>query len=241
MVNAQLSMHHVYKSYIQGIAKTEVLRGISACFVQGDTYALTGISGTGKSTFMHVLAGVEAPNHGAVLFGDQDINVIGLAERARLLSSFIGLLFQRPYLISELSVIENTIVPGLIVGKDKKWCLQQAEKLLSRFGLYDKMHAKPGTLSGGQQQRVALARALFNQPIFLLADEPTGSLDSKTARELTGFLLTCCEQWGMGIIVSTHDSYLTGAMGSIYEIREGMLYTVSTPMITGEHARSLTR
>jgi len=223
---AELSMNGIQKCFIHGSSKTTVLRDITIQCIQGKTYALTGISGTGKSTCMHILAGIETPSSGEVCFNKNNIFSYSPSRRTHFLSTSIGLLFQQPYLISELSVIENIIVPGLIVGKDKQWCLEQALQLLCLFGLDHIIHSKPSSLSGGQQQRVALARALFNKPTFLLADEPTGSLDGKTAKEIVNLLLVCREKWGMGIIVSTHDAYLASAMDMKYEIHDGMLRLV---------------
>ncbi|MCX5925607.1 MAG: ABC transporter ATP-binding protein [Candidatus Dependentiae bacterium] len=223
---AELSMGSIQKFFIHGSIKTTVLRDITIQFIQGNTYALTGVSGTGKSTCIHILAGIETPSSGEVCFNKKNIFSYSPSRRTQFLSRSIGLLFQQPYLISELSVIENIIVPGLVIGKDKRWCIEEALQLLCLFGLDHKMHSKPSSLSGGQQQRVALARALFNKPTFLLADEPTGSLDCKTAKEIVNLLLVCREQWGMGIIVSTHDAYLARAMDMQYEIHDGVLRVV---------------
>ena len=221
-----LSMDKVSKCFMHESVNTSVLCDITVQFAQHDTYALIGVSGTGKSTLMHILAGIEIPTAGLVLFNNQNINTFLLQERTLFLSQSIGLLFQQPYLIAELSVVENIIVPGLIIGKDKQQCVEEAVQFLCLLGLEHKIHHKPASLSGGQQQRVALARALFNKPSFLLADEPTGSLDSTTAKEIARLLLVCREKWGMGLIVSTHDSYLAQSMGHTYEIRHGELYEV---------------
>lgn len=224
---AELAMRGVKKSFMSGSLTTDVLSDITAQFVQDATYAFTGVSGTGKSTCMHILAGIETPSAGTVSFNGRDINAFSLLERSFFLSQSVGLMFQQPYLISELSVVENIIVPGLIVGNDKQWCLEEAAPLLAELGLAHKMHSKPASLSGGQQQRVALARALFNKPYFLLADEPTGNLDNKTGREIVSLLLACRAKWGMGIIVSTHDMYLADAIEIVYEIKDGVLQRIA--------------
>jgi ABC-type lipoprotein export system ATPase subunit len=133
------------------------------------------------------------------------------------------LVFQSPHLLRELSVLENVIVPGLIGGKNKNECIEHAKALLNHVGLFDKKDSKPGELSGGQQQRVAIARALFNNPAFLIADEPTGNLDLATGNSIIDLLLTCREEWGMGVIVSSHDEYVVERMDVVYVLSGGRL------------------
>jgi len=198
-------------------AKTVLFEDVSVIFEQGKTYALTGASGSGKSTFMHLLAGIENPCSGTVMYNNKNISMLSGHEKTAFLSSAIGLMFQQPYLIAELTAVENVIMPGLISGKNKADC-EQAHELLAQLGLGHKATHKPGSLSGGQQQRVALARALFNKPAFLLADEPTGSLDTKTGQEMLALLLSLQEKYSMGIIISTHDTSIAAQMGVRYHI-----------------------
>jgi lipoprotein-releasing system ATP-binding protein len=128
-----------------------------------------------------------------------------------------------PYLIKELTVLENVMSKGLIAGVDADACKQEALALLEQVGLSDKVHEHPPILSGGQQQRVALARALFGKPAFLLADEPTGNLDAKNGQAIIDLLLACKDAWGMGIIVSTHDPAVAQRMEVQLEMRDGLL------------------
>ncbi len=223
MNKVQLKVDHVSKHFMQGDKQIEVLRDISVLFENNTTYAIMGVSGTGKSTFMHILAGLDTPSIGKVFFDNTNLSVLSEKERALFFNKSVGLLFQLPYLIRELSVIENVALPGLIAGNNQSTCLKRAQELLSVVGLTDKQDAKPSSLSGGQQQRVALARALFNRPAFLLADEPTGNLDIKTGKDMVALLLKCHTQWGMGIIVSTHDAYVAENMQKIYQIKNGRL------------------
>jgi ABC-type lipoprotein export system ATPase subunit len=144
-------------------------------------------------------------------------------ERENFLNRTIGLLFQVPYLIKELTVLENVMLKGLIAGKDESQCKVEAVELLQIMDLQDKMHEKPPVLSGGQQQRVALARALFGKPAFLLADEPTGDLDPHTAQNMIKLLLDCQKKWAMGIIVSTHDMHVASSMHTVYELQNEVL------------------
>ena len=118
------------------------------------------------------------------------------------------------------------MLPGLISGRSKNDCNKKAEKLLDTIGLTNKKNSKPGELSGGQQQRVAIARALFNEPAFLIADEPTGNLDLATGKTIIDLLLACHQEWGMGIVVSSHDDYVTQAMHEVYELSEGTLHKI---------------
>ena len=190
---------------------------------QKKSYAITGISGSGKSTFIHILAGLDTPTTGTVLFNDAILHTFSPTQREHFLNKSIGLVFQSPHLIKELSVIENIIIPGLIQGRSHNDCENKAIKLLKKIELLDKKNSKIGELSGGQQQRVAIARALFNDPAFLIADEPTGNLDLATGKNIIDLLLSCQEEWGMGIIVSSHDEYVAEKMNETYELHEGIL------------------
>ena len=201
-----------------------VLTGITAHFEAGKTYAISGISGSGKSTFMHLLAGLDTPTQGSVYFNNQDISTFTAKERANFLNQQIGIVHQLPYLIRELPVIENCMMRGIIAGMPRAAAINQAKELLIAVGLEDKVDCKPAALSGGQQQRLALARAMFNQPLFLLADEPTGNLDEKTGKEIINLLLDCHKKFGMGIIVSSHDPKVIGCMEISYQLSDGQLH-----------------
>ena len=201
----------------------DVLSGISYTFKSGHSYAITGASGTGKSTFLHLLAGLAEPSTGALYLDEQNIALFSQNEREHFLNHTIGLLFQMPYLIKELTVLENVMSKGLIAGADEHVCKREAVELLEQVGLIDKLHEYPPVLSGGQQQRAALARALFGKPAFLLADEPTGNLDSKNGQVIIDLLLACKDAWGMGIIVSTHDRAVAERMEIQLEMHDGLL------------------
>lgn len=219
----RLRLDAVSKSFATQTGKLSVLKGVSSSFEQGKSYAITGASGTGKSTLLHILAGLTEPNEGAVYVDECNISLFGQAERERFLNRTMGLLFQVPYLIKELTVLENVMMKGLIIGQSAEACTQEALALLEIMGLQDKASERPPVLSGGQQQRVALARALFGKPAFLLADEPTGDLDPHTGKTIIDLLLQCQATWGMGIIVSTHDVYVAQSMQEIYELKGGVL------------------
>jgi lipoprotein-releasing system ATP-binding protein len=223
MQHTTLIAQEISKKFMQGEKAITVLDGINATFTQSHSYAITGISGSGKSTLMHILAGLDTPTTGTVLFNNNVIHAFSAHDRSQFLNKSIGLVFQSPHLLRELSVLENVILPGLIGGRSKNDCMQRAELLLKKVSLLEKQNSKPGELSGGQQQRVAIARALFNEPAFLIADEPTGNLDIATGNAIIDLLLSCRDEWGMGIIVSSHDEYVTQKMDTIYSLDKGTL------------------
>lgn len=198
-----------------------ILQKITARFMQGTSYAIMGSSGAGKSTLLQLLAGIDKPTGGQVLFNGIDIATFSQQQHIAYLQKSIGLLFQLPYLIKELSVLENVMLPALIAQKGSDIAAHRAEKLLKSVELYEKRMQLPGELSGGQQQRAALARALINQPSFLIADEPTGNLDEQTSSAITRLMLELKKEWHMGIIVSTHDQSLAAQMDKTLELKNG--------------------
>jgi len=218
---ASLHTHDLKKSFLQGKKGLHVLNGITVDFQQGKTYAITGVSGSGKSTFMHLLAGLDAPSSGTITYDGTDLTKLTTDARMKFLNKEIGLVFQDPFLIRELSVLENCMIKGLIAGNSFQTEISRAMELLEKVGLADKAYCKPGALSGGQQQRVAIVRAIFNRPTFLLADEPTGSLDETMGNEIVNLLLTCQKEWNMGLIVSSHDPVVYKRMEIIYQLHNG--------------------
>jgi ABC-type lipoprotein export system ATPase subunit len=218
-----LSANDVIKEFKTADSCVQILEGITVEFQQGTRYAIMGVSGVGKSTFMHLLAGLEKPTRGHISFDGASISSFSESARMAYLQTSVGLVFQTPYLIRELSVLENVMLPGMVSGQNKEVSLVRAQQLLDAVGLKSKIKSKPGTLSIGQQQRVALCRALFNKPAFLLADEPTGALDEKTGKAIIDLLFELQQTTGMGIVISTHDQYVAQAMDVIYEIEGGKL------------------
>lgn len=212
-----LDVRRVTKCFTQAESVVTVLKDVSVTFFQNGTYAIIGVSGTGKSTLLHLCAGLEKPDEGAVFFDEKNIAFLGDKER----QEFLGLAFQLPYLIKELSVIENIMLKGLIAGIPYQKCREKAFKLLTEVGLTEKADVSPPTLSGGQKQQVSILRALFNEPSFLLVDEPTASLDGNTGKFVIDFLLDCHKHWDIGIIVNSHDSYVARHMQTVFRLHEG--------------------
>lgn len=223
MDKKKLSLVNVSKTFTQAQTIVNVLSSASLDFEEGKTYALTGVSGTGKSTLLHMLAGIEAPTAGSIMFDGQDITTWPMAFRQSYLNKTIGLLFQDPYLIAELSVIENVMLKGMISGLSYDECYEQGVHLLSLVGLQEKADHFPQRLSGGEQQRVSLMRALFLQPVFFLADEPTAHLDQATKQLVMSVILSCQQRWGMGVIVATHDLSVASLCQTVYELKQGKL------------------
>lgn len=217
-----LAALNVTKSYTTNAQCNTVLSDVTYIFKSAKSYAIMGVSGTGKSTLMHILAGIDVPTTGHVLFDGIDLVQFSAQERESFLNKMVGLVFQEPYLIKELSVIENVMLKGLIAGQSLSSLQPRALELLQSIGLADKAHERPLTLSGGQQQRIAVLRAFFNKPAFLLADEPTGNLDQENAR-LVLDLLEQGKAWGMGLIISSHDPVVAKRMQVHVRLEHGTL------------------
>lgn len=207
-----------------------VLRDITITFEQGKSYALSGISGSGKSTFLHILTGFEKPTSGTVTFNNSDIHAFSAQEHEQFLQNSIGILFQTPHLVQELTVLENVMLKGLAAGMSKKEALEKAFELLAAVDLVDKAPQKPSVLSGGEQQRVALARALMNDPLFLLADEPTAHLDVYARDMILQLLHAYTTTKNRGLIVSSHDPYVTHTMNYQYMLEQGALIPYEEPV-----------
>lgn len=222
-----LSTVNVRKKFYQGGKELEVLSGISQTFERGKSYGIVGVSGSGKSTFMHILGGLDAPTSGQVrLFGQPlHSNYIGAKKTAQhlLRNEHLGFVFQFHYLVKELSVIENVMLPGLIGGMSRMDALVRAHDLLDFVGLGDKADGYPVALSGGEQQRVSIIRAMFNKPAFLIADEPTGNLDEGNAELAVKLLLDGCKLWEMGLILCSHDRHVYERMDRVLRMQHGVL------------------
>jgi len=208
MEPSKIVAKEIFKSFGEKDKKLDVLTGITKTFEQGKTYAITGASGSGKSTLLHILGELDHPTSGSVI---------------RDKGGPIGFVFQFHYLINELTVLENLILMGQIQDKSKASCKKKATELLNKVGLTNKAENYPYELSGGEQQRISILRAIFNEPQFLLADEPTGNLDAKNAEMIVNFMISCQKDWGMGLILCSHDQSAYSRMEHVFRLEDGVL------------------
>jgi lipoprotein-releasing system ATP-binding protein len=190
----------------------EVLKGIDLTLFPGEMLAIEGASGAGKSTLLHILGALDRATEGKVLFQGVDLLGRSEAELAEIRNRHIGFVFQFHHLLPEFNAVENTMMPALIRGVNPQEARKSAESLLQQLGLSERMVHKPGELSGGEQQRVAVARALMLNPRIILADEPTGNLDTKTGEEVHNRLVQINRDLGITIVVVTHNPSLASLM-----------------------------
>ena len=191
----------------------------------GETVAVVGASGIGKSTFLHIIGTLEKPDAGALLFDRQDVCRFAPLSLARLRNEFIGFVFQFHHLLPEFSALENTMMPALIRGTGKTAAGEAARRILVRVGLENRLNHRVSKLSGGEQQRVALARALVLNPRVLLADEPTGNLDRKNSDQVHELLMALNREFGMAVVVVTHNAELAALMARRVTILDGKVIT----------------
>jgi lipoprotein-releasing system ATP-binding protein len=203
-----IQVRGLQKVFKKGRTKIHALKGIDLIVKAGERVAIAGVSGAGKTTLLHILGTLDRPTQGEVLYQGVDIFSRPEGTLAALRNRDIGFIFQFYNLLPEFNALENTMMPALIQGIGKKEAQQQAEEILTEVGLKDRMRHKPGELSGGEQQRVAVARALVLRPTLLLADEPTGNLDSKTGERIIRLIFSLNRVKGVTLIIVTHDEAL---------------------------------
>jgi putative ABC transport system ATP-binding protein len=209
------------KVYGTGSAAVVALDGVSARFRRGEFTAVMGPSGSGKSTFMHCLAGLDTPTSGKAWIGGQDLGSLDDARLTRVRRERIGFVFQSFNLLPTLTAWENIVLPLSLAGKrpDKDWTRQ----VIDTMGLGERLSHRPAELSGGQQQRVACARALVTRPEIVVADEPTGNLDSRSGAAILALLQKCARQWGQTVLMVTHDPLAAGYADRVLFLEDGRL------------------
>lgn len=219
--------NNLSKVFTKGGKTIQVLNGLDLSLKSGEVVGVLGASGAGKSTLLHIAGGLDRPTSGTVLYSGRDIFALPEQGLAAFRNREIGFVFQMHYLLSEFTCIENVMMPGIIAGGKKEGIRERAATLLEQVGLSDRMDHRPGELSGGEQQRAAVARALMNSPSMVLADEPTGNLDARTAVSVQDLFLRLNETFGTTFLVVTHNREMASRFHRRFQLREGLLHRES--------------
>lgn len=218
-----ISARGLYKSFWNGNTGIDILKNVDFDIKQGETIAVVGASGIGKSTFLHILGTLDSADKGSLMFRGKNIYHFNKTDLARFRNETIGFVFQFHHLLQEFSAIENAMMPALIKGIGRIQAKEVAENMLCKVGLSNRMNHNVGKLSGGEQQRVALARALVLKPDVLLADEPTGNLDKKNSEQIHSLLLDLNHEFTMTVVVVTHNMELASYMSKMVTISDGKI------------------
>ncbi|AIU67276.1 lipoprotein-releasing ABC transporter ATP-binding protein LolD [Vibrio coralliilyticus] len=221
-----LQCHNICKTYREGSLDTQVLKGVSFDLKKGELVSIIGSSGSGKSTLLHILGALDDTTQGEVTFLGQNPSKLSSNKQAKLRNQHLGFVYQFHHLLADFSALENVAMPLLIGGTKTAKAKEAAKALLDKVGLSHRMDHRPSELSGGERQRVAIARALVNSPDLVLADEPTGNLDHKTALAIYDLMRELNEQSGTAFLVVTHDGELASKMDRQLHMQDGLLLNV---------------
>jgi putative ABC transport system ATP-binding protein len=222
-VTAAIEAESVTRAYDMGQATVEALRGVSLRVEPGDYLAVVGPSGSGKSTLMHLLGGLDRPSGGRLVIGGADVATLNQNQLARLRNRTIGFVFQSFHLLARTSAVDNVSLPLVYRGVPARARRQRAAAMLGQVGLAHRLDHRPNQLSGGEQQRVAIARALVTDPSVLLADEPTGNLDTATGEAVLALLQQLNESSGVAVVLVTHDREVAARAGRQIVMRDGLV------------------
>lgn len=209
--------------YNNGKIKTPVLNALNLEINSAESLAIIGQSGCGKSTFLNLLGGIEQPTTGKVILNNSDLSQLSEEAITNLRAQYLGFIYQFHHLLKDFSALDNVAMPLLIRGDDTQTALEKSSKLLGGVGLQNQLNHRPAELSGGQRQRVAISRALINNPSCLLADEPTGNLDTKNAQEVLGLIMELNQQKRSALILVTHDMKIAKKMDRFLTLENGIL------------------
>ncbi|HEY7747983.1 MAG TPA: ABC transporter ATP-binding protein [Aestuariivirgaceae bacterium] len=218
-----LELKNVSRSYPEAGGRLDVFTNVSLAVAAGEIVALVGPSGAGKSSLLHIAGLLERPTAGQAFIAGRNCSDLDDAARTRVRRIGIGFIYQFHHLLAEFDALENVMIPQLIANVDRKTAEARARELLTRLGLEARLDHRPAELSGGEQQRVAIARAIANKPLLLLADEPTGNLDPKTAEHVHSEFLRLISQEGLGALVATHNIELARRMDRVLQLEHGRL------------------
>ncbi len=214
-----LSARNIYKRY----GKIEVLKGVDIDIKKGEVVSIVGPSGSGKSTLLHILGSLDKGDNGQIILNNQQIDTLSKKQLAAFRNKEIGFVFQFHHLLPEFTALENVCIPGWIAGGNKNDVKQRAAQLLQTLGLAERMENKPNEMSGGEQQRVAVARALINNPSIIMADEPTGNLDSANAKELHQLFIDLRKKFNQTFLIVTHNEELAQMSDRIVHMKDGKI------------------
>lgn len=225
MSDSFIELKNLSKSFTKGEREINVLKDVGLGIKRGEMIALLGVSGAGKSTLLHILGGLDQPSAGSVVYDGRDIYNMGEKQLSDFRNKEIGFVFQSHHLLPEFSALENVMMPALIGRMKRNEADRQAHSLLEKVGLSERVSHKPGELSGGEQQRVALARAIMLSPNVLLADEPTGNLDSKTGDEIFSLMVEMNKSLGLTFVMVTHNEKLAAQVDRQIRVQDGRIIT----------------
>jgi lipoprotein-releasing system ATP-binding protein len=223
-MSERLALQGVVRTFVQAGTSLEVLRGVDLTVAAGEAVALLGPSGAGKSTLLHIAGLLERADAGEVIVGGKACGRMGDFDRTMVRRGELGFVYQFHHLLPEFSALENVMLPQRVAGRNRDAARQRATELLDGLGLAARLDHRPARLSGGEQQRVAIARAIANSPSVLLADEPTGNLDGRTADLVFGQLLDLVRRHGLAALIATHNPELAARMDRRVRLQDGVLF-----------------